>query len=132
MNTDRAGKLPPRNQPEMPSYFRKDRTGRDEFLSQLGHFGEEHRALFSRLCDMWEPDLPYSKFFSKAGHEYLNAEATLHTLMIHLEKGNCGLIANTVRDGKLEKDRIILTDRDSPRFWYWLVENSWQECRGGR
>jgi hypothetical protein len=129
MNTDRAGKLPPRNQPEMPSYFRKDRTGRDEFLSQLGHFGEEHRALFSRLCDMWEPDLPYSKFFSKAGHEYLNAEATLHTLMIHLEKGNCGLIANTVRDGKLEKDRIILTDRDSPRFWYWLVENSWQECR---
>ncbi|MDF1567872.1 MAG: hypothetical protein RQ801_07395 [Spirochaetaceae bacterium] len=129
MNTDRAGKLPPRNQPEMPSYFRKDRTGRDEFLSQLGHFGEEHRALFSRLCDMWEPDLPYSKFFSKAGHEYLNAEATLHTLMIHLEKGNCGLIANTVRDGKLEKDRIILTDRDSPRFWYWLVENSWHECR---
>jgi hypothetical protein len=113
----------------MPSYFRKDRVSRDEFLSQLGHFGEEHRALFSRLCDMWEPDMPYSKFFAKAGHEYLNAEASLHTLMTHLEKGNCGLVSNTVRDGQLEKDRIILTDRDSPRFWYWLVENRWQSCR---
>lgn len=129
MSADRAGKLPPRNQPEMPAYFRKDRVGRDEFLSQLGHFGEEHRALFSRLCDMWEPDMPYSKFFAKAGHEYLNADATLHTLMTHLEGGNCGLITNTVRDGVLEKDRIILTDRDSPRFWYWLVENRWQACR---
>jgi len=129
MSADRAGKLPPRDQPEMPSYFRKDRVGRDEFLSQLGHFGEEHRALFSRLCDMWEPDMPYSKFFTKAGHEYLNADTALHTLMVHLEKGNCGLIANTVRDGKLEKDRIILVDRDSPRFFYWLVENRWQNCR---
>ena len=113
----------------MPSYFRKDRVGRDEFLSQLGHFGEEHRALFSRLCDMWEPDLPYSKFFAKAGHEYLNADTILHTLMIHLEQGNCGLISNTVKDGRLEKDRIILTERDSPRFFYWLVENYWQACR---
>jgi len=129
MSADRAGKLPPRGQPEMPSYFRKDRVGRDEFLSQLGHFGEEHRALFSRLCDMWEPDMPYSKFFAKAGHEYLNADTALHTLMVHLEKGNCGLIANTVRDGKLEKDRIILVERDSPRFFYWLVENRWQSCR---
>ena len=129
MSADRAGKLPPRNQPEMPDYFRKDRVGRDEFMSQLGHFGEEHRALFSRLCDMWEPDMPYSKFFTKAGHEYLNADTTLHTLMTHLERGSCGLIANTVRDGQLEKDRIILTDRDSPRFWYWLVENRWQACR---
>ena len=129
MSVDRAGKLPPRNQPEMPSYFRKDRVGRDEFLSQLGHFGEEHRALFSRLCDMWEPDMPYSKFFSKAGHEYLNANATLNTLMNHLERGNCGLILNTVNNGQLEKDRIILTDRDSPRFWYWYVENLWQSCR---
>ena len=129
MSADRAGKLPPRNQPEMPAYFRKDRVGRDEFLSQLGHFREEHRALFSRLCDMWEPDMPYSKFFTKAGHEYLDANAVLHTLMTHLERGNCGLISNTVRDGQLEKDRIILTDRDSPRFWYWLVENRWQACR---
>lgn len=129
MSADRAGKLPPRNQPEMPAYFRKDRVGRDEFLSQLGHFGEEHRAIFSRLCDMFEPDMAYSKFFAKAGHEYLNADATLHTLMIHLEGGNCGLIANTVRDGQIEKDRIILCDRDSPRFWYWLVENRWQACR---
>lgn len=129
MSADRAGKLPPRNQPEMPAYFRKDRVGRDEFLSQLGHFGEEHRALFSRLCDMWEPDMSYSKFFAKAGHEYLNADASLHTLMTHLEGGNCGLITNTVRDGQLEKDRIILTDRDSPRYWYWLVENRWQACR---
>ncbi|MCK5249208.1 MAG: hypothetical protein KAJ98_04540 [Spirochaetaceae bacterium] len=129
MSADRAGKLPPRNQPEMPAYFRKDRVGRDEFLSQLGNFREEHRALFSRLCDMWEPDMPYSKFFTKAGHEYLDANAVLHTLMTHLERGNCGLISNTVRDGQLEKDRIILTDRDSPRFWYWLVENRWQACR---
>jgi len=129
MSADRAGKLPPRDQPEMPSYFRKDRVGRDEFLSQLGHFGEEHRALFNQLCDMWEPDMPYSKFFAKAGHEYLNAEATLHTLMTHLEKGNCGLISTIVKDGQLEKDRIILTDRDSPRFFYWLVENRWQLCR---
>jgi len=128
MSADRVGKLPPRDQPEMPSYFRKDRVGRDEFLSQLGHFSEEHRALFNRLCDMWEPDMPYSKFFAKAGHEFLNADTTLHTLMVHLEKGNCGLISNTVRDGKLEKDRIILVDRDSPRFYYWLVENRWQSC----
>ena len=129
MSADRAGKLPPRNQPEMPSYFRKGRTERDEFLSQLGHFNEEHRALFSRLCDMYEPDMPYSKFFAKAGHEFLNADAALHTLMIHMERGNCGLIANVVKDGQLEKDRIILTDRDAPRFWYWYVENLWQSCR---
>ena len=129
MSAENAAKIPPRNQPEMPTYFRMDRVGRDEFLSQLGHFGEEHRAMFSRLCDLWEPDLPYSKFFAKAGHEYLNADATLHTLMTHLEKGNCGLISEVYRNGELEKDRIILTDRDDLRFWYWIVENEWQACR---
>ena len=129
MSAEKTSSLPPRNQPEMPTYFRMDRVGRDEFLSQLGHFGEEHRAMFSRLCDLWEPDISYDKFFAKAGHEYLNAGANLHTLMTHLEKGNCGLIAEAFREGVLEKDRIILTDRDSLRFWYWTVENEWQACR---
>ncbi len=129
MNLDQSDNVPPRNQPEMPTYFRLDRVGRDEFLSQLGHFGEEHRTMFSRLCDIWEPDIPYIKFLAKAGHEYLNVEATLHTLMTHLEKGNCGLITEVCRGSELEKDRIILTDRDSYRFWYWLVENKWHACR---
>ena len=33
MSVDPAGKLPSGNQPEMPGYFRKDRTGRDEVLT---------------------------------------------------------------------------------------------------
>ncbi len=129
MSAQKAVTIPPRDQPEIPAYFRKDRVARDEFLSQLGHFNEEQRSVFNRLCDMWEPDLLYRKFFSRAGHEFLNTDVLLHTLMNHLERGNCGLIANTVRQGELEKERIILTDRNSPRFWYWFVENLWHTAR---
>lgn len=116
-----------RNQPPMPEYFRKDRIGRGEYLSQLGHFSEEHRSLFNRLCDFWEPVLPYNKFFSKAGHEFMNADTALETLMSHLEAGRTGLLVPALREGELKPATIILSERDDDRFWYWLVEKEWQE-----
>jgi len=129
VNNSSEEKLLLRNQPEMPSYFKKDRVGRDEFLSQIGQFPEEQRSLFNRLCDMWEPDIPYSKFILKVGNDFLDVEKTLSSLINRLEKEGCGLFSMTINDGEIGKDRIILTDRSSPRFWYWKIENKWQECR---
>jgi len=117
-----------RNQPEIPSYIFKSSAERGEFLSQLGHFDEEQKMMFNRLCDMWDPDIPYSKFLAKVDSEFSHAEPTLRQLMLGLEKGKSGAITLSVEDGKLVMDRISLAEHDSLRFWYWIVENSWQRC----
>ena len=129
MNTQGAKPAGTRDQPEMPGYFGMNRKGRDEFLSQIGHFSEEQRTLFSLLCDMWEPDIPYAKFITKARHGHMNAEPTLNALMNQMEREKCGLISCSVKENRLEKTRIILTERDSLRFWYWKVENAWQRIQ---
>lgn len=121
--------IPLRDQPEMPGYFGMNRKGRDEFLSQAGHFSEEQRTLFSLLCDMWEPDISYVKFLTKARHDHMNAEPALNAIMSQLERGKCGLIVCSAVENRLEKSRVILTERDSPRFWYWSVENAWQRVQ---
>ncbi|MCG8453558.1 MAG: hypothetical protein MI717_10305 [Spirochaetales bacterium] len=130
MSTTNADR-PLRNRPEMPSYFKKDRVGRDAFLSQIGHFNEEQRGLFNRLCDFWEPDMLYSKFITKVSGEFLNASASFDTLITYLEKAHCGLISRVMKDGQMVKDRIILTDRDDLRHWYWRVDEAWKRCGSG-
>ena len=129
MNAQGAKTAGTRDQPEMPGYFKMNRVGRDAFLSQVGHFGEEQRTLFSLLCDMWEPDITYAKFLTKARHGHMNAEQALNALMSQLERGKCGLISCSVKENRLEKTRIILTERDSLRFWYWSVENAWERIQ---
>lgn len=129
MSAQDAKPIPLRDQPEMPGYFGMDRMGRDEFLSQVGHFSEEQRTLFSLLCDMWEPDIPYAKFLTKARHDHMNAEPALNAIMSQLERGKCGLIVCSAGEDRLEKSRVILTERDSPRFWYWSVENAWHRAQ---
>ena len=113
----------------MPSYLRKDRVGRDSFLSQIGAIGDEYRTLFSLLCDMLEPELSYKKFISKMESRYPTIVDMIGILMSHLEKGRCGIISPPLQNGRSENARIILTNRDAPRFWYWYIENAWKAAQ---
>ena len=128
--TDKQGdKVLTRNQPEMPSYFSNDGIGREAFLSQIGAIGNEYRNLFGMLCEMMEPDLNYKKFINKMLPKFPAIVEMLAVLMEHLEKGRCGILVKALQGDQTVNDRIILTERDSPRFWYWYVENAWLTVR---
>ncbi len=114
-----------RNQPEMPSYFSDDRIGRETFLSQIGAIGNEYRNLFSMLCEMLEPDLNYKKFINKMLPQFPAIVEMLDVLMEHLQEGRCGIIVKALQGDQTVSARIILTERDSSRFWYWYIENAW-------
>ncbi len=131
--TDKQGdKVLTRNQPEIPSYFRNDEIGRKTFLSQIGAIGDEYRNLFSMLCEMLEPVLNYKKFINKMLPKFPDIVEMLDVLMEHLEKGRCGILVKALQGDQMVNDLIILTERDSPRFWYWYVENAWLTVRNSR
>ncbi|OQX29584.1 MAG: hypothetical protein B0D92_03030 [Spirochaeta sp. LUC14_002_19_P3] len=117
--------IPSRNNPEMPSYMQADQRGRDSFLSQIGVADSESRTLFYDLCDMEDPFPSVEKVLGKLQAKYPSINEMLDSLMRQLVKGRCGLITLALKNGTLQKDRIILTERDDLRFWYWYIENAW-------
>lgn len=114
-----------RSKPPVPEYFRGDERKRLEFLSQVGTFSDEQRGIFSRLCDLFEPEISYSKAAVKAGVSW--ESSPFKSLMSRLQSGHCGLIKFFWRNQQLEPHEVILTERQSIRFYYHFIESEIQK-----
>jgi hypothetical protein len=114
-----------RSKPAMPEYFRADERKRQEFLSQVGTFSDEQRGIFNRLCDLFDPEISYSKAAVKTGLSWENSP--FKSLMARLQSGHCGLVKFIWKNQQLEPHEVILTDRQSIRFYYHFIESEMQK-----
>ncbi len=117
------------NQPETPSYLQMDPKDRDGFLFQLGTIADHPRILFSEICDLLEPEISFKKLVSLLEGKVPSVAETLESLMEFLQAGRCGILEKSISNGRLENSRVILTGVNSPRFWYWLIENTWKNIK---
>ncbi len=117
------------NQPETPSYLQMDPKDRDGFLFQLGTIADHPRTLFSEICDLLEPEISFKKLVSLLEGKVPAVTETLETLMEFLQAGRCGILEKSISNGKLVNSRVILTEMNSPRFWYWIIENIWKSIK---
>lgn len=113
------------DRPPIPKYFKYDEKNREEFLSQIGNFADERRRFFAKLCEMWTPEIPYAKGAVKSGIQF-NSNG-FKSFMDRLSKAHCGLIKKQFKQGKIEPESVILTERDSIRFFYHYIESEYQQ-----
>jgi len=114
-----------RNNPPVPKYFQYDQIQKEEFLSQLGNYTQEQRSLFRKLCEFWEPELAFERFLKQEKDGFSFLDSHLRFLMNRLSSSRCGLLQMKVDKGDLVPDRIILTEPDSIRFYYYIIENEY-------
>ena len=108
---------------ELPEYFHMESFRREEFLSQLGSFTQVQYQLFHNLCDFWNPVLPYNQFILKSSKSFLASNNQLELLMDKLKAAHIGLLQYALVEGELKAHRIILSDKNSPAFYYYLCED---------
>ncbi|MBN2625246.1 MAG: hypothetical protein JXA95_01170 [Spirochaetales bacterium] len=114
-----------RSQPPMPDFFKFDQIQKEEYLSQLGNFNQEQRAIFHKICDLWEPEIEYNRFIELGKNQFSFIQSHLSQLMQKLFNARCGLIKVRIQQGNLENEQIILCERDSIRFFYYYLENEY-------
>lgn len=114
-----------RNNPPVPKYFQYDQIQKEEFLSQLGNYTQEQRSLFRKLCEFWEPELAFERFLKQEKDGFSFLDSHLRFLMTRLSSSRCGLLQMKVDKGDLVPDRIILTEPDSIRYFYYVLENEY-------
>jgi hypothetical protein len=114
-----------RSQPPMPEYFNFDQIQKEEFLSQLGNFNQEQRAIFHKLCEIWEPEIDYDRFIELGKNQFSFIQSHLTQLMQKLFNARCGLLKITAKQGSITNSQVILCERDSIRFFYYYLENEY-------
>ncbi len=114
-----------RSQPPMPDFFKFDQIQKEEYLSQLGNFNQEQRAIFHKICELWEPEIDYNRFIELGKNQFSFIQSHLSQLMQKLFNARCGLIRIKSQQGNIVNDQVILCERDSIRFFYYYIENEY-------
>ncbi|MDC7219348.1 MAG: hypothetical protein PQJ59_05370 [Spirochaetales bacterium] len=112
-----------RSQPPMPDFFKFDQIQKEEYLSQLGNFNQEQRAIFHKLCEVWEPEIEYNRFIELGKNQFSFIQSHLSQLMQKLFNARCGLLKVSLSQGHIGNNQVILCERDSIRFFYYYIEN---------
>lgn len=112
---------------QMPEYINLERKDREAFLSQIGNFSTEERAIFHLLCDNWDHEIGYAKFVTKINKKHPIDEKHLKTLMKKLRSSGCGILMTKFVRGVRGVDKIILTDTHSKFFYYYFINNEYQK-----
>ena len=108
---------------KVPEYFHMETFRREEFLSQVGSFTQVQYQLFHTICDFWEPVLDYNQFILKSAKSFLASNNQIELLMDKLKAAHVGLLQYTDINGELKPSRIILSEKDSREFYYYLGED---------
>ncbi len=114
-----------RSQPPMPEFFKFDQIQKEEFLSQLGNFNQEQRAIFHKLCEIWEPEIDYNRFIELGKNQFSFIQSHLSQLMQKLFNARCGILGVASSQGNIVNKQIVLCERDSIRFFYYYIENEY-------
>jgi hypothetical protein len=71
-------------------------------------------------------DLNFDHFLKQEKDGFSFIESLVHSLMERLSNSRTGLILRAIKNGELLPDRIILTEPDSTRYYYYSLENEYQ------
>ena len=101
-----------------PGYVTMDEKEREEFLSDIGTFSPAEREVFHRLCNAWEPEIPYSRISGGTSSEQNNLDRLIEKLRVH----GYGLIRTSVEGRKSQKTAVVLTSRWDIRYCVTLLD----------
>lgn len=107
-----------------PAFFNLDTHKREEMLSQIGGFTQIQYQIFHNICDFQDPALDYNKYVLKTKKPALIANNQLELLMNKIQEAHMGLLQYRLSGDELKPHRIILTDKDSPFFYYYICEEA--------
>ena len=105
-----------------PSYFKMEPHQREEILSHIGSFSQIQYQIFHSICDFWDPALEYNKYILKAKKPALVNKNQLELLMNKIQDAHMGLLQYKLTENELRPHRIVLTEKDSPYFYYYICE----------
>ncbi len=105
-----------------PKYLAYDEKHREQFLSQLGTFSPGERDVFHKLCQNWQPKIPYERFAAIISREDSSTAADVASIMDKLKQRRLGLLRSEYREGERRRSSIILTEQHDPVFYRELVE----------
>lgn len=108
---------------DVPEYFRMESFRREEFLAQIGSFTQVQYQLFHNICDFWDPALDYNQFILKSSKSFLASNNQLELLMSKIKAAHIGLLQYALIEGEIKASRIILCDKDTLPFYYYLAED---------
>ncbi len=95
-----------------------DEKEREEFLSDIGTFSPAEREVFHRLCNAWEPEIPYRRVSGGTASD----QNSLDRLIEKLRTRGYGLIRTSVEGRKSQKTAVVLTSRWDIRYCVTLLD----------
>ncbi len=105
-----------------PSYFRMEPHKREEILSHVGSFTQIQYQIFHNICDFWNPALEFNTYIMKTHKPALVNKNQLELLMNKLQDAHMGLLQYKLIENELRPYRIVLTEKESPLFYYYVCE----------
>ncbi len=110
------------SQEAIPSYFKMEPHKREEILSHVGSFTQVQYQIFHNICDFWDPALEFNKYVLKTSKPALVNKNQLELLMNKLQDAHMGLLQYKLMENELKPFRIVLTEKDSSLFYYYVCE----------
>ncbi|MFP4509164.1 MAG: hypothetical protein ACOC4I_04710 [Spirochaetota bacterium] len=105
-----------------PEYISFSTRDRDQFLSQLGSFTSEERAIFHRMCSAWQAVIPVDRFIAQLPGDNSETLRTTLSLVAKLWKAHVAVLL-TKPDGEDRKPvSIVLTDERDRRYFELSLE----------
>ena len=105
-----------------PSYFSMEPHKREEILSHVGSFTQTQYQIFHNICDFWNPALEFNTYIMKTHKPALVNKNQLELLMNKLQDAHMGLLQYKLIENELRPFRIVLTEKESPLFYYYVCE----------
>ena len=106
----------------VPSYFSLEPHKREEVLAQIGSFTQIQYQIFHNICDFWDPALDYNQYVLKTKRPALAGGNQLELLMNKIQDAHMGLLQYRLVDSELKPARLVLTEKDSSYFYYYVCE----------
>lgn len=105
-----------------PDYVAFESKQREEFLSQIGNFTPGERDVFHKLCQNWQPRIPYERFSRLLNTEGGGTTSDLTSLMTKLRKDGWGVLRTSLSEGTRVRAEIVLTPQNSAGFFSELLD----------
>ncbi len=105
--------------PEYVSFSSRDR---DQFLSQLGTFTSDERALFHRMCSAWQPLIPVERFVAQVPGDSGDVLRTSLSLIAKLWRSRVAVLLTKPEGDDRTPVSIALTDERDLRYYELSLE----------
>ena len=105
-----------------PHYAFADKHDRELFLSSLGLFTDQERALFHRVCAIWEPEIAYRKAYSTVEQVSEADSRDLGRLLSKLRRRQCAVVTTRTVEGGGRPYGVMLCEPGEPIFFITVLE----------